>query len=94
MIGATMEQGSVSKNEYGTVRLDPAPAVDGNGLTRGRRPEWLRVRPADSPKYRELRGLFRGKVKRQRRRRHHRPRNPARENTLLRGKLRRGQCCH
>jgi lipoic acid synthetase len=29
-------------------------------LTRGRRPEWLRVRAADSPKYRELTSLFRG----------------------------------
>ena len=30
-------------------------------LTRGRRPDWLRVRQPDSPKYRELKGLFRGK---------------------------------
>lgn len=56
-----MEYGSVSMNEHGTIRLDPAPASGPGTLTRGRRPEWLRVRPADSPKYRELRGLFRGK---------------------------------
>ncbi|MEZ4620323.1 MAG: lipoyl synthase [Caldilineaceae bacterium] len=38
------------------------PDNSGRGLlTRGRRPEWLRVKAADSPKYRELRGLFRGK---------------------------------
>jgi lipoic acid synthetase len=65
MIGAKMEQGSTSVNEFGTIRLDPAPSMDAGGdaegLTRGRRPEWLRVRPADSPRYRELRGLFRGK---------------------------------
>jgi lipoic acid synthetase len=61
MNGAMMEHGSTSVNEHGTIRLDPAPVVDTNGLTRGRRPEWLRVRAADSPKYRELRGLFRGK---------------------------------
>ncbi|MBV7338906.1 lipoyl synthase [Chloroflexi bacterium TSY] len=30
-------------------------------LTRGRRPEWLRVKSPDGPKYRELQGLFRGK---------------------------------
>ena len=47
---------------YGTITLDPAPPADsaGSGLTRGRRPEWLRVRPVDSPRYRELRDLFRG----------------------------------
>ncbi|HRJ40669.1 MAG TPA: lipoyl synthase [Caldilineaceae bacterium] len=47
------------------MRLEPIPAP-GKGiapgqLTPGRRPEWLRVRAADSPKYRELKGLFRGK---------------------------------
>ena len=49
---------------YGNITLDPAPAPPaesaGAGLTRGRRPEWLRVRPVDSPKYRELKDLFRG----------------------------------
>lgn len=48
---------------YGTITLDPTPPADAAsavGLTRGRRPEWLRVRAADSPKYRELRDLFRG----------------------------------
>ncbi|MCC6169066.1 MAG: lipoyl synthase [Caldilineaceae bacterium] len=54
-----MAEATITLNEHGTIRLDPAPAAD--GLTRGRRPEWLRVRPADSPKYQELRGLFRGK---------------------------------
>ena len=51
-------------NEFGTITLEPTPAsatVGGSSLTRGRRPEWLRVRPVDSPKYRELYGLFRGK---------------------------------
>jgi lipoic acid synthetase len=45
-------------NQFGTITLDPAPTI---GLTRGRRPEWLRVKSPDSPKYQELRGLFRGK---------------------------------
>ena len=50
------------KNEMGTIRLEAAPSpVRGSQLTRGRRPPWLRVRPTDSPKYRELAGLFRGK---------------------------------
>jgi lipoyl synthase len=55
--------GDVEKNEYGTIRLEPIPlaAPDDSGLTRGRRPEWLRVKSPDSPKYRELKGLFRGK---------------------------------
>ena len=30
-------------------------------LTRGRRPPWLRVRSPDTPRYRELKQLFRGK---------------------------------
>ena len=50
-------------NQFGTITLEPAPAPpvnDNSLLTRGRRPEWLRVRPVDSPKYRELFGLFRG----------------------------------
>jgi lipoic acid synthetase len=50
---------SSTLNEFGTIRLDPAPPT--NGLTRGRRPDWLRVKSPDSPKYHELRGLFRGK---------------------------------
>lgn len=55
--------GDVKKNEYGTIRLEPIPVAqpDDAGLTRGRRPEWLRVKSPDSPKYRELKGLFRGK---------------------------------
>jgi lipoic acid synthetase len=46
--------------QFGTITLEPAPASSGQ-LTRGRRPEWLRVRPPDSPKYRELTQLFRGR---------------------------------
>ncbi len=57
-----MAEATITLNEHGTIRLDPAPdQPQARGLTRGRRPEWLRVRPADSPKYQELRGLFRGK---------------------------------
>lgn len=46
-------------NQFGTITLDPTP-IPNNHLTRGRRPDWLRVKMADSPKYRELRDLFRG----------------------------------
>ena len=56
---------TTQQNQFGTIHLEPTPvAVSGNGtrqLTRGRRPEWLRVRAPDSPQYRELKGLFRGK---------------------------------
>ena len=41
------------------IALETRPAATGN-LTRGRRPPWLRVRSADSPKVQELRRLFRG----------------------------------
>ncbi|MFM7175243.1 MAG: lipoyl synthase [Caldilinea sp.] len=51
---------TTTQNEFGSITLDPAPPVSEQGLTRGRRPEWLRVRAADSPKYRELTALFRG----------------------------------
>lgn len=47
------------KTQYGNITLDPVPPAT-TGLTRGRRPEWLRVKAADSPRYRELRDLFRG----------------------------------
>lgn len=62
----TIQEPTKSANQFGTITLDPSPMSQpdnsGNGLlTRGRRPEWLRVKAADSPKYRELRGLFRGK---------------------------------
>ena len=50
---------STQTNQFGTITLDPTP-IPNNGLTRGRRPDWLRVKMADSPKYRELRDLFRG----------------------------------
>lgn len=55
------------KTEFGTVTTESISDQDivqrhsQNQLTRGRRPEWLRVRPPDSTKYRELKGLFRGK---------------------------------
>lgn len=62
----TTQQITQTANQFGTITLEPSPVIlpdnNGNGqLTRGRRPEWLRVKAADSPKYRELRGLFRGK---------------------------------
>ena len=59
------ERQIIEVNVHGTIRLDAQPeppaAVRGGQLTRGRRPEWLRVKAADSPRYRELAGLFRGK---------------------------------
>ena len=44
------------------IDLVPTPPTSHSmgQLTRGRRPEWLRVRAADSPRYRELKELFRG----------------------------------
>lgn len=54
-----------SRTQLGNITLEDPPAhsvvrsTSGN-LTRGRRPEWLRVRPGDSPRARELRELFRG----------------------------------
>lgn len=51
----------VHNTVYGTIRLEEVPPAGTDRLTRGRRPPWLRVRPSDSPKYRELAGLFRGK---------------------------------
>jgi lipoic acid synthetase len=53
------KQVEIHSNQFGDITLEPAPPT--NGLTRGRRPEWLRVKSPDSPKYQELRGLFRGK---------------------------------
>ncbi len=48
--------------QYGNITLEAAPVLPpSNGLTRGRRPEWLRVKAPNSPKYQELQGLFRGK---------------------------------
>lgn len=57
---------STQQTPFGTITLEPAPPAQINGhgagqLTRGRRPAWLRVKSPDSPKYQELRGLFRGK---------------------------------
>ncbi len=55
-------QRSTEKKPYGTVTLEPIPQNNGSSLlTRGRRPDWLRVRAPESSKYRELKGLFRGK---------------------------------
>jgi lipoic acid synthetase len=55
---------TTTTNEFGTITLEPTPPTGDNpprgNLTRGRRPEWLRVRAVDSPKYRELTSLFRG----------------------------------
>lgn len=56
---------TIELTQHGTIRLETPPAAgdrlrSGN-LTRGRRPEWLRVKAADSPRYRDLAGLFRGK---------------------------------
>ena len=59
------EYESIELNEHGAIRLDASPEQAetrrAGQLTRGRRPEWLRVKAADSPRYRELAGLFRGK---------------------------------
>ncbi len=45
------------------IELDPSPSRHNwheAQLTRGRRPDWLRVRSADSPEYRRLYDLMRG----------------------------------
>jgi len=60
------EEVTKTQNQYGVITLEPAPALQPDNstpgqLTKGRRPSWLRVRATDSPKYQELRGLFRGK---------------------------------
>lgn len=54
---------AVERNQYGSIQLEAPPprSADPGQLTPGRRPPWLRVRPPDSPKYQELKGLFRGK---------------------------------
>jgi len=61
----------ITQTEFGKIRQETPPAEKSvdftphqkprtGQLTRGRRPPWLRVRSADSEKYRELRSLFRG----------------------------------
>jgi lipoic acid synthetase len=55
-----MTTNALTHNEFGTITLEPTPPVNGGNLTRGRRPEWLRVRATTSEKYDELKGLFRG----------------------------------
>ena len=52
---------ATERNDIGMIWIESAPGPRRGQLTRGRRPPWLRVRPTDSPKYRELTGLFRGK---------------------------------
>jgi len=56
---------TIEFTQHGTIRQDIPPGEEerlrNSNLTRGRRPEWLRVKAADSPRYRELAGLFRGK---------------------------------
>ena len=60
-----MTDTTVKQTQYGTVRLDQAPVQPDNtgpgNLSRGRRPDWLRVKAPAGDKYQELRGLFRGK---------------------------------
>jgi lipoyl synthase len=58
------KQTTITHSQYGTITLEPAPTAQpesASQLTRGRRPEWLRVKSPNSPKYHELVGLFRGK---------------------------------
>ena len=49
-------------NRLNTIELKPfRPGHESaDQLTRGRRPDWLRVRMPDSPGYREIKGLMRG----------------------------------
>ena len=60
-----MTDTTVKQTQYGTVRLDQAPVQPDNtgpgNLSRGRRPDWLRLKAPAGDKYQELRGLFRGK---------------------------------
>ncbi len=56
----TGNQATATQTQFGVITLEATPPPNGSNLTRGRRPEWLRVRPTDSPRYRELRDLFRG----------------------------------
>ncbi|MEZ4712394.1 MAG: lipoyl synthase [Caldilineaceae bacterium] len=54
------KQTTITRGEFGNITLEAPPAQlhGGSQLTRGRRPEWLRARHPDSPKFRELQGLF------------------------------------
>jgi lipoic acid synthetase len=59
-----MTKQTTSKNQFGVITLDPPIQPDNSGpgqLTRGRRPDWLRVKAPANDKVNELRGLFRGK---------------------------------
>ena len=59
-----MTKPTISNNQFGAVVVDPPIQPDNSGpgqLTRGRRPDWLRVKAPASDKVNELRGLFRGK---------------------------------
>ncbi|MDE0430593.1 MAG: lipoyl synthase [Caldilineaceae bacterium] len=56
------EVAGTSKGGAGTTPLQVNADNSGPGqLTRGRRPSWLRVRSPDTPRFRELKQLFRGK---------------------------------
>lgn len=48
---------AVDDREFGRSKPANKPT---DSLTRGRRPDWLRVRMPDSPGYREIKGLMRG----------------------------------
>ncbi len=59
-----MTKQTTSKNQFGAVVIDAPIQPDNSGpgqLTRGRRPDWLRVKAPANDKVNELRGLFRGK---------------------------------
>jgi lipoic acid synthetase len=59
-----MTKQTTSKNQFGVITLDPPIQPDNSGpgqLTRGRRPDWLRVKAPANDRVNELRGLFRGK---------------------------------
>jgi len=59
-----MTKQTTSRNQFGAVTLDAPIQPDNSGpgqLTRGRRPDWLRVKAPANDKVNELRGLFRGK---------------------------------
>lgn len=60
------QQTNIYQTQFGTVSQEIPPSNFDQShaagqLTRGRRPEWLRVKSPDGPKYQELKGLFRGK---------------------------------
>ena len=63
LAAAPADSTSAARGRAADIDLLPVMA-DSRGpgqLTRGRRPPWLRVRSPDTPRYRELKSLFRGK---------------------------------